>query len=202
MGFFHFPGAADPARDDGTFDKKPIVPWQKTGGSRDPAEIDRWWRQYPNAVPATPAGKRSGMVLLDIDVKRPNEYGFDTLADLCKSILPETPIAHTLTGGVHLYFAINPKVEIRSSQGTKGLGRGLDVRGEGGLIVLPASDAYSWDPHYNLHKTPLMPAPAWLGHRQKQERATSDRRWFDPRRSSTKPAIASAMPKTALAMKC
>jgi Bifunctional DNA primase/polymerase, N-terminal len=92
---------------------------------------------------------------------------------LGRSILPETPMAHTASGGLHLYFAVID-IEIRNSAGEKGLGPGLDVRGEGGFIVVPSEGSgYSWDPHCNLDTVPLMPAPSWLGHREKEDRTAS-----------------------------
>jgi hypothetical protein len=37
--------------------------------------------------------------VLDVDVKRAEANGFDSLEDLGHSILPETPMAHTESGG-------------------------------------------------------------------------------------------------------
>jgi hypothetical protein len=118
--------------------------------STDPRQIETWWRCWPDALPGVPAGRKSGLVLLDIDVKPPKpgkpwSYGFDTLAELGRTMLPETPMAHTPSVGLHLYFACNATVEIGTSTGKYGLGPGLDVRGEGGMIILPApGSGYTW----------------------------------------------------------
>src|SRR6516165_1844652 len=62
-------------------------------------------------------------------------------------------------------------IEIRNSVGKHGLGPGLDVRGQGGYAVVPCpGSGYRWDPHCNFDTVPPHPAPAWLGHRQKQSR--------------------------------
>lgn len=102
---------------------------------------------------------------------------------LGKSILPTTPIGHTPSDGVHVYFSCID-LEIRNSAGTKGLGLGLDIRGEGGQVVLPSPNSgYWWDPHWNFDTVAPLPAPAWLGHRTRQERRQrppGERRHFDP----------------------
>jgi hypothetical protein len=175
-------------RSDGTFDKVPLVKWAKDPkdraavDARDPVTIARWWLRWPDAAISIPTGARSGVIVLDIDVKK-GRNGFDTLADLGKSILPDTPIAHTPSGGVHVYFACNKQVEIRNSAGVKGLGTGLDVRGDGGQVVLPGPGGYWWDPHANFDTLVPMPAPAWLGRRPPKQRnsSTSGRAGrFDP----------------------
>jgi putative DNA primase/helicase len=150
----------------GRVDKQPLVKWGSEA-STNPAQIRLWWYRWPRVLIGIPTGKRSGIVVLDIDVKD-GRNGFDRLAELGKSILPDTPMAHTHSGGLHIYFAVLA-LEIRNSAGEHGLGVGLDVRGEGGFIVVPSPDSgYCWDPHYNLDTVPLMPAPAWLGHRQQK----------------------------------
>jgi hypothetical protein len=156
-----------------------IEDWGKNA-SLDPEQITDWWCRWRDALIGTPAGSRSRLIVLDIDIKH-GINGFDTLAKLGRAILPETPIAHSRSGGVHAYFAINPKVEIRGSQGRYGLGPGLDVIGEGYMIRLPDGRAYRWDPHQHIGNTPLMVAPGWLGHRRQRERPHSQNGGFDPR---------------------
>jgi hypothetical protein len=132
-------------RPDGTLDKVPCVKWAKNEAdrvavdARNPDRIKSWWRRWPDAAISVPTGRRSGIVVLDIDVKQ-GRNGFDTLAELGKAMLPATPIAHTPSGGTHVYFA-RTELEIRNSAGGKGLGLGLDIRGDGGAIVLPSANS-------------------------------------------------------------
>jgi hypothetical protein len=49
-----------------------------------------------------PTGEATGFVVLDIDVKRPDANGFDTLAELGRAILRNTPMVHTASGGLHV----------------------------------------------------------------------------------------------------
>ena len=150
--------------------KIPLIKEWGPNASTDLAVISAWWQRWPDAWIGVPTGRRSGVVVLDIDIKRPDANGYDTLDDLGLGILPDTPLAHTRSGGLHVYFGCIG-FEIRNSAGKKGLGPGLDVRGEGGLVIVPsAQSGYEWDPHCNLDTLALVPAPAWLGHREKDAR--------------------------------
>ena len=137
--------------------------------TRDLDQIEAWWVEYPDALIAMPTGPVSGIVVLDIDRKNGKD-GFDTLEKLGKGQLPETPMAHTPNGGLHLYFADNPHVSITLAVGEHGLGSGLDVIGAGGSIALPTPGwGYRWDPHHHPGTTPFMVAPAWFAHRRKRQ---------------------------------
>jgi hypothetical protein len=148
-----------PCHEAGPQRKRPYVARGFHGASRDPAIIGRWWRQWPGALIAVPTGEASGIVVLDIDVKDPRAHGFDTLEDL-GIILPETPMTHTASDGLHCLFA-NPERELKCSAGL--IGPGLDVRANGGYIIIPSpGSGYTWDPIYNLDTVALLPAPDWL----------------------------------------
>ena len=98
--------------------------------------------------------------MLDIDVKDDRANGWDSLEDLGHSILPDSPVAHTSSGGVHWYFA-HPERPLKCSTGL--LGPGLDVRSDGGYVILPSpGSGYEWDPIANFDTVSLAPAPDWL----------------------------------------
>ena len=142
-------------------------PFTKRGfydASSDPAQIREWWERSPHALIGSPTGRLTGFVVLDVDSKRAGATGFDTLAELGFAMLPETPMAHTASGGLHLYRAPD-RIEIRNTAGAYGAGIGpqLDWRGEGGSIILPSPDSgYVWDPHWHFETTILAPVPAVL----------------------------------------
>jgi hypothetical protein len=107
-----------------------------------------------------PTGTPINAIVLDIDVKDPAANGFDTLEDLGHSILPDTPMVHTASDGMHVYFA-NPERELKCSAGL--IGPGLDIRSTGGYVIAPSpGSGYTWDPIHNFKRTPLAPAPGWL----------------------------------------
>jgi Bifunctional DNA primase/polymerase, N-terminal len=84
--------------------KTPLIRNGFKGACHDPTTIREWWTRWPQALIGMPTGEISGLVILDVDVKRPEANGFDSLEDLGHSILTETPIAHTKSGGLHIYF--------------------------------------------------------------------------------------------------
>lgn len=138
--------------------KRPYTPRGFHDASCDPAVISAWSLQWPDALIGMPTGRASGRWVLDIDVKRPEANGFDTLEDL-GIVLPATRMVHTASGGLHVYFAAGDR-ELRCSAGL--IGPGLDVRGDGGYVIVPSQGSgYEWDPVYGPD-TPLAPAPDWL----------------------------------------
>jgi len=118
--------------------------------------IRAWWTRWPAANVGVPTGGRSGLLVLDVD---PRDGGSESLALLERKNgpLPETARARTGGGGVHVFFRYPAGETVRNSAGA--LGAGLDVRGEGGYIVVPPSRTripYEW-----IDRSP--PAePNWL----------------------------------------
>src|SRR5919206_859445 len=80
--------------------------------SLDTRTIRRWWATWPDALIGVPTGAPIGAVVLDIDTKDAVANGFDTLEDLGHAILPQTPMVHTGSGGLHVYFP-NPERELK-----------------------------------------------------------------------------------------
>jgi hypothetical protein len=151
--------------------KRPLTDHGFHDASTDPVAITAWWRRWPDALVGVATGRTSGFVVLDIDVKYADRYGFDTLDALGFAILPETPMAHTASGGLHLYFTPPEAVEIACTEGErgKGIGPGLDWRGAGGYVIVPSpGSSYSWDPHWNFETVGLAPIPAALLPREPQ----------------------------------
>jgi hypothetical protein len=103
-----------------------------------------------------PTGKKSGVVVLDVDV---DEGGLESLAKLERAgaPIPKTARVRTGGGGIHVFFR-NPRgTEIRNSAGL--LGPGLDVRGEGGYVVVPPSRTQS---SYQWVDSSLLAEASWL----------------------------------------
>jgi hypothetical protein len=126
-------------------DKKPCTHNGYLDATTDETEVRRLWHRNPGAVLiGSPTG--FGFVVLDIDLREDRD-GFATLARLLGSTaLPETLTAATPSGGRHLYFDV-PDPPIRNTAGERGrgIGPGLDWRGQGGYVILPApGTGYSW----------------------------------------------------------
>jgi hypothetical protein len=140
------PGRKEPLTSNGHFD-----------ATTDPERIRAWWSRWPDANIAMPTGKRSGWVVVDVD---PEHGGYDSLAELHERgyELPLTATIKTGGGGVHHYLRCPEGVEIRNSAGK--LGPGLDIRGEGGYVIVPPS--VTERPYEVLHKRPPAETPDWL----------------------------------------
>ncbi len=122
----------------------------------DPGQVARWWRRWPDANIGVVTGRASGIVVLDIDL--PN--GPTSLAQLQSDhdMLPATLTQRTGSGGWQLVFT-RPDGGMRNRAGME---PGIDVRGDGGYIVVPPSmhacgDRYRW-----TNRTPPAPLPTWL----------------------------------------
>ncbi len=126
--------------------KRPYTPRGFLDASTDAAIIERWWRQWPEALIGLPTGSPSGVVVLDVDVKDHRANGFDTLEDL-GHVVPSSPLVHTVSGRLHVYFA-NPERELRCSAGV--IGPGLDVRAQGGYVIVPSPDRLLLGPDLQL----------------------------------------------------
>lgn len=148
----------------GDWRKRPLLKHGLHDASADPAGIRQLWRRWPEALIGLPTGAPIGAVVLDIDVKRDDANGYDTLDAIGVSILPVTPMAHTASGGLHIYF--KPPVNgLRNTGGARGrgIGPGIDWRGDGGYVIAPSrGSGYTWDPHCNLDTAPLADVPPAL----------------------------------------
>jgi hypothetical protein len=151
-----------PCRWEGIGRKRPLIAGGFREASTESNQIEQWWRKWPLALIGLATGRRSGIVVLDVD-RKGGVDGFDTLDALGAAVLPVTPLAHTASGGLHLYFRA-PDHEIRNTAGPRGrgLGAGLDIRGDGGYVIAPSPNSgYWWDPACHLGNTPFAPLPGW-----------------------------------------
>src|SRR5439155_14246039 len=122
--------------------------------------IRAWWTECPTANIGTPTG--GWCDVLDID---PRHGGDEALAALERQHGPLPDTAEVLTGGGgrHIYF--KPTPGLRSSAGQ--VGAGLDVKAEGGYVLLPPSTHASGRLYLDeilrpLFETPLATMPAWM----------------------------------------
>lgn len=126
--------------------------------STDEAKIRRWWETWENANIGIALGKEAGFYVLDVD---PRNGGDGTLASLERKHgrLPETRTADTGGDGVHLLFEY-PDFPVKNSAGE--LGPGLDIKSEGGSIVVAPSLHISGKRYRWRNCTPIADAPEWF----------------------------------------
>lgn len=136
-----------------------IAAWQKAA-TTDTDIITSWWTGLyrDHGIGIAMGG---GLFALDVDVAN-GKPGAETLADLEAEHgpLPVTVEARTGSGGRHLIYR-SPQ-EIRNNAATR-LGPGLDIRGEGGQIVVAPT----------IHPTSGLPY-AWVADRAPWERHPAD----------------------------
>jgi hypothetical protein len=93
-------------------------------------------------------GKVSGITVIDIDVGQ-NKGGAESWSELiAEQGEPDTLMSKTGSGGMHVIFKYNSALRTGSNR----LGKGIDVRNDGGYIVAPPSKhrsggTYAWLNH-------------------------------------------------------
>ncbi len=130
--------------------------------------IRDWWGTYPNANIGLATGRKHGFFVFDIDIKNGGEESFEILQDDYRELLgkdyepiPPTLIAHTGSGGRHLFFNYPEDVRIIGSESI--IAPGIDIRSDGNYVIAPPSNhksggCYSWF----YFETEIENAPDWL----------------------------------------
>jgi hypothetical protein len=93
-------------------------------------------------------GSKTGVVVIDIDPQGIRWFQSHITR------FPETSIDETPRKGMHLFYKY-AGTNIRNS--TSKIANGIDVRGEGGSIIIPPSPGYT-----TIHEVEMAPLPAWI----------------------------------------
>jgi len=145
--------------------KRALVRWKPWQQMRpDPEQLRIWFgRRWPRANVAIITGRISDLVVVDVD---PAHGGLGTLAamEADHQLLDRSATVQTPSGGRHYWFR-HPGGRLSNSNKAvrDRYGPGVDIRGDGGLVLAPPSvrlsGAYRWrvgDP------TTIPPMPTWL----------------------------------------
>ena len=142
-------------------DGKPVP---GTGGHKkattDLGQIRKWWQRDEDAMIGMPMGERSGVWALDVDTSEDHADGVAAFKKIVTEHGSITTREHrSATGGPHLIF--NWYAEKRIGCGSGELPDGIDVKGEGGYIVVPPSrrKGRSYCVHRDIEP---VDAPLWL----------------------------------------
>jgi hypothetical protein len=114
-------------------DKRPATAHGMKDATTDSGVIERWWRQEPNFNIGVATGAVSNIMVVDVD-------DLDAEAELKKletlhGALPAT-VESVTARGRHLFFKW-PQRDVRNSASK--LAPGIDVRANGGYVVVPPS---------------------------------------------------------------
>jgi len=137
--------------------------------------IARWWDEKPGANIGLRCGEVSGVFVLDVDLKAPKSSKVGAVCidgptaiaqmELQHGPLPVTLESRTGSGGRQLFFRYPTHRKVGSPKNLKlatGEITGVDVRGDGGIAVLPPSvhpdgPLYAW-----INDVEPVDAPDWL----------------------------------------
>lgn len=140
--------------------KIPLLADWPNQASRDPAVVARWQDEYPTSNIGIACGAGSRFFTLDVDPRHGGDAALAAL-EAEHGPLPLTTHARTPSGGSHFLFSL-PDFSVTNSASR--VGPGLDIRGDGGQIVVAPSvtpaGQYCWI-NAPWDVTPA-PAPAWL----------------------------------------
>src|SRR5262245_27884787 len=135
---------------------------RRWGATKDAEEIKNDWQRWPDANVCIVTGKDSGIFVTETDNKN-GINGDATLNELQGHFgaLPNTLRACSPSGSVHWYWIYPSDGRVVVNDVGRKLGVGVDVRGEGGMVVAPPSlrdgEKYRW-----VTRAPIVNAPSWL----------------------------------------
>ncbi len=126
-------------------DKAPRTTHGFEDATTDQKRINMWWTRWPDALIGMPCGPATGVFVVDVD-------RLEALGELPRE-LPETFTVRTPGGGLHFYFR-----HVEGLTNRRGaMPAGIDIRGEGGYVIVPPSAGYVIE-----HRAPIAGAPDWL----------------------------------------
>lgn len=128
--------------------KKPMTKHGCNDASIDPNQICSWWGGQPQANIGLACGNKSGVHVIDIDVKESGENGWESLEILTKEgfIIPATVRQDTPSGGAHFLYRTKDAPHNKNH-----FKPGIDIRSNGYYIVVtpsihPNGGQYKWTP--------------------------------------------------------
>lgn len=139
--------------------KVPTTPNGLKDGSASPKQVKELFRAYPGNGVGIVTGEPSGIVVLDIDDK---DNVQELVARLEKEYGPEFKNTYTVRtggGGYHFFFK-HPGDRVGNRVGY--LGRGVDLRGDGGYVVAPPSLHASGRRYKVIKETTIKVVPKWI----------------------------------------
>lgn len=119
-------------------DKRPLVSWTEYQKNLPTSEqIKAWWRKFPDANIGVVTGKLSGLIVVDID---PKNGGSNEEFESIKTV-----VSRTGGGGWHYFFLYEEGLQTKA-----GIKKGIDIRSDGGFVVVPPSlhqsgKKYEWE---------------------------------------------------------
>jgi hypothetical protein len=139
------------------------------GATKTPELIEKYWRENPDANIGIPTGAENGFFVVEVDRREAHEkLTVDGQQSLAKLIAdnggewPKTRIVRSPTNSLHYYFA--QPLGFKSRNSASALGEGIDVRGDGGMVIAPPSinPKYPGKCYEVVDPSPIDLPPDWL----------------------------------------
>jgi hypothetical protein len=152
---------------------------RRWGATCNKHTIEHYWRQHPDANVGIATGEVSGLIVIETDTKagHPNlavDDGEDSLKALYaangSAWPPDTMTIRSPTGSDHYWFAypdIDDNFTIKGS--TSKLGIGIDVLGDGNIVIAPPSVKPGVGKYERINETGAKLPPQWLTDLIKEE---------------------------------
>jgi hypothetical protein len=125
--------------------KHPLIKWGEYA-KRQPSEdeVEQWWGQWPEANIALVTGHVSGVAAIDLDSQEAIKWAKDHLSDCKPNAWQKT------TKGRHLLYQTNGTPIPNAVR----IAEGVDVRGDGGYIIIDPSRHPDSGQRYEIHFAP------------------------------------------------
>ncbi len=121
--------------------------------------VTGWWDRWPDANVGVITGSVSDVVVVDVDPRNGGDVSLQALED-CWGTLPVTAASSTGGGGWHHWFSAGSE-----RLPSRVIDAGLELKGEGGVVVAPPS-MHASGTGYRWLVDPVMiypaPVPQWL----------------------------------------
>jgi hypothetical protein len=130
-------------------DKAPYTARGFKDAATDPARVTALWTRHRGEKIGMPTGKASGVFIVDVD----RLEALEELEPELRQELEKTFTVRTPSGGIHFYLKYTDGVTNRTGR----LPAGIDIRGEGGYVIVPPSEGYTVE-----HRAPIADAPEQL----------------------------------------
>jgi hypothetical protein len=110
--------------------KKPLIALGFKAASRDPVQVEEWWKMWPKAQFGVPTGQANNLLVVDIDGQKGQEW-------LGRQNWGTTFTVETSPGHLQLWFRQPNGVTTKCSAGQ--IAPEVDIRGDGGYVIGPFS---------------------------------------------------------------
>jgi len=149
-------------------DKKPLTEHGLKDATQLQIGVKEYWRKWPDAGIAIPT---DGLVVLDFDIKHNGLESKQAIEEKYGD-LPATRTHVTGSGGFHYIYRNSNGTNIRNTVELGGY-EGVDIRANGGYIVVPPSLHESGGQYELQDDLPIATAPDWLMDLVKKPQATA-----------------------------